>query len=198
VIVPGITFGALYLWPFLEARFTGDHGPHHLLDRPRDHPVRTATGVGALSFFVLLQLAASNDLLAHWTGASVASITWTFRILVPLLPPVIGYVTYRLMTALQASGRKRLADLPLREALRSAVPEEPEVSEQEAGLLYVEPEPGGRWRWRYVEADNDVELCSNETFASADEARESGRRAYPGTPVSYSTATKVEHRSPLS
>jgi ubiquinol-cytochrome c reductase cytochrome b subunit len=200
VVVPGITFGALYLWPFLEARFTGDRGPHHLLDRARDHPVRTATGVGALSFFVLLQLAASNDLLAHWTGASVASITWTFRILVPLLPPVIGYLTFRLMIALQASGRERLADLPLREALRPALaaPEEPEVSEEEAGLLYVEPEPGGRWRWRYLEADYDVELCSNETFASADEARESGRRAYPDTPVSYSTATKVERRSPLS
>ena len=49
ILLPGITFGLLYLWPFLEARFTGDHLEHHLLDSPRDRPVRTAIGVGVLA-----------------------------------------------------------------------------------------------------------------------------------------------------
>ena len=35
VLLPGLTFGLLYAWPFLEARVTGDHAEHHLLDRPR-------------------------------------------------------------------------------------------------------------------------------------------------------------------
>ncbi len=39
---PGITFMLLYVWPWIEARFTKDHEEHHLLDRPRDRPVRTA------------------------------------------------------------------------------------------------------------------------------------------------------------
>ena len=53
----GVTFTLLYLWPFLEARFTKDRDEHHLLDRPRDRPVRTAIGVGVLSFYVVLLLA---------------------------------------------------------------------------------------------------------------------------------------------
>ena len=44
VLLPGITFLLLYAWPFLEARFTKDLEPHHLLDRARDHPARTAVG----------------------------------------------------------------------------------------------------------------------------------------------------------
>ena len=32
-------------------RFTHDHAEHHLLDRPRDRPVRTAIGVGVLTFY---------------------------------------------------------------------------------------------------------------------------------------------------
>ena len=56
VLLPGITFRLLYAWPFLEARFTRDHAEHHLLDRPRDRPVRTATrrrGAGVLRRAVL-------------------------------------------------------------------------------------------------------------------------------------------------
>src|SRR3954451_20371594 len=35
VLLAGITFGLLYAWPALEALFTEDRRPHHLLDRPR-------------------------------------------------------------------------------------------------------------------------------------------------------------------
>ena len=44
-------------WPFLEARVTGDHAEHHLLDRPRERPVRTALGVATLVFYAVLTLA---------------------------------------------------------------------------------------------------------------------------------------------
>ena len=46
VAFPLVVFGFLYLWPWLERRFTGDDAFHNLLDRPRDAPVRTAIGVG--------------------------------------------------------------------------------------------------------------------------------------------------------
>ena len=38
VLLAGLTFALLYAWPFLEARVTGDHDEHHLLDRPRAAP----------------------------------------------------------------------------------------------------------------------------------------------------------------
>ncbi len=34
VLLAGRTFGALYLWPFLEAWAMRDRAVHHLLDRP--------------------------------------------------------------------------------------------------------------------------------------------------------------------
>jgi ubiquinol-cytochrome c reductase cytochrome b subunit len=189
VIVPTITFGALYLWPFLEARFTGDRGPHHLLDRARDHPVRTAFGIAGLSFFVLLQLAASNDLLAHWFDASVATISWFFRIAVPVVPLVLGWFTYRLMVALRASGAERFAEMPLRAVVRPAGDgERPAMVEATAapvpdGELTVYPEPDGRWRWRYRRAADDLELDSNKSYVTADDAEHSARQAFPEAPL---------------
>ncbi len=128
VLLPGIVFTVLYLWPFLEARLTGDREPHHLLDRIRDRPVRTGLGAGSLTFLVTLHLAASNDLLAKWFDASVATMTWIFRVLVIALPPVVGFLAYRLAKALKVSGAERFAVVPLEAFLhprryRAAAPE---------------------------------------------------------------------------
>jgi hypothetical protein len=148
-------------------------------------------------------VAASNDLLAHWLYASVATISWTFRIIVPLVPPLVGFVTYRLMKALQASGRERLATLPMREVLRPA--EIPAGAGALAALgdgqgsaaaeLRLFQEADGRWRWRYADPERDVDLCSNKSFVTADDAREAAARAYPETPFSQAAgadATLVE------
>ncbi|MDQ3944079.1 MAG: ubiquinol-cytochrome c reductase cytochrome b subunit [Actinomycetota bacterium] len=128
VLLPGIVFTVLYLWPFLEARLTGDREPHHLLDRLRDRPVRTGLGAGSLTFLVTLHFAASNDLLAKWFDASVATMTWIFRVLVIALPPVVGFLVYRLAKALKVSGAERFAVVPLDAVLhprryRHAAPE---------------------------------------------------------------------------
>jgi len=194
VLVPTVIFGGLYLWPFLEARFTGDRGPHHLLDRARDHPVRTAFGVTALSFVVLLQVAASNDLLAHGFDASVATITWIFRIVVPVVPPLLGWFTYRLMTALRASGAERFAEMPLRAVMRPAGDAEAlaSVGAEPAAVagpttdgaeLTVYAGADGRWRWRYRDPANDVELDSNTSYVTEQLAEADARQAYPETPL---------------
>jgi len=113
VLLPGITFTVLYLWPFLEARFTGDREPHHLLDRARDRPVRTAMGVTTLTFYVILQLSASNDLIAHHANMSVQTITRAFQVIVIAVPPLVGYLTYRLMKGLRVSRAERFSTTPL-------------------------------------------------------------------------------------
>jgi ubiquinol-cytochrome c reductase cytochrome b subunit len=113
VLMPGLTFGLLYLWPFLEARFTRDTAAHNLLDRARDHPVRSALGAATLTFYVVMFSAASNDLIATWFDLPVLVITQVFTVLVLALPPVVGYFVYRLMKALRASGARRFTEMPV-------------------------------------------------------------------------------------
>ena len=105
VLIPGLTFGLLYLWPFLEARMTRDRADHHLLDRPRDRPVRTSIGVAALAFYFVLFLAGANDVLAARFDISVDVVIWTFRIAVLVGPVVAAALTYRLCRELVARER---------------------------------------------------------------------------------------------
>ena len=44
MLVPGVIFTGLLVVPWIERRFTKDDREHHLLDRPRDAPHRTAAG----------------------------------------------------------------------------------------------------------------------------------------------------------
>jgi ubiquinol-cytochrome c reductase cytochrome b subunit len=131
VVIPGITFTLLALWPFLEARFTRDHAEHHLLDRPRDRPVRTAIGVAALAFFIILFIAGGNDVLAARFQVSVNLITDVLRVAVFVVPLVVGFLTYRLCKELAA---------------RNPIPGQPEPPP--AAELVIRTEDGG-----YVEAE---------------------------------------------
>src|SRR3954452_13876756 len=101
VLMPGVIFTALYLAPFIEARFTGDHAEHHLLDRPRDRPVRTAIGVAALAFYLVLFMAASSDVVSARLGLSVNTVFWIFRISVFVVPLVSAFIANRLCLELQ-------------------------------------------------------------------------------------------------
>ena len=103
VVLPGLTFGLLYAWPFIEARVTGDRGPHHLLDRPRHRPVRTAIGIGALTFYVVLFVAGAQDLVAQKFGVPVPTVVWTLRVLLVALPPLTGLLALKLCHDLTAA-----------------------------------------------------------------------------------------------
>jgi len=96
VALAGLTFALLYLWPFIEARLTGDYEVHHLLDRPRDRPRRTAIGVGAFTFYATLTLSASSDVTATTFGLSVNSVVWSLRIMTLVAPFISGAIAYRL------------------------------------------------------------------------------------------------------
>lgn len=119
VLLPGITFGLLYLWPFLERRVTGDHDIHHLLDRPRDRPARTALGAATISFYLVLFVAGSTDLLAKWFRIPIETLTWTTRVIALVAPPLVGWFVYRLMSALRESNVEKLSMMPL-SALRKS------------------------------------------------------------------------------
>ena len=63
VLLATVTFVLLYLWPFLEARVTRDFAEHHIVDRPRQRPVRTALGAATLSFYSVLFFGAASDVI---------------------------------------------------------------------------------------------------------------------------------------
>ena len=96
VLLAGVTFALLFAWPFLEARVTGDREAHHLAERPRQRPVRTALGVAAFGFYAVLFLGAAADIIATTFGLSVNSVFWSFRVALFVVPPLVGWVTYRL------------------------------------------------------------------------------------------------------
>ena len=118
-------FGVLYSAPFIEARFTHDHVEHHVLDRPRDRPLRTALGVGVLFFYLTLLGAASSDVLSARFGLSVNSVIWTFRIAVFVVPTIAAIVAYKLCHEL----RRRDGPEPPREELERAPEPEPALAD---------------------------------------------------------------------
>ncbi|MCA1843868.1 MAG: cytochrome b, partial [Actinobacteria bacterium] len=123
VFLAGVTFVGLYVWPFLEAWATADRSEHHLLDRPRNHPFRSALGAATLSFYAVLFFAASNDLLAKWMKIPVTDVTVFFQMAVFVVPLLVFLLTGRLLKALARSGAPRFSEMPsaaLRRRYRAA------------------------------------------------------------------------------
>ena len=94
VLMPGLLFGAMYAYPFIERRLTGDRDGHELLDRPRDHPVRTAVGAGVVTYLIVLVIAGSQDIVAAKTGVPIQSMVWALRIAVLTLPLVTATIAW--------------------------------------------------------------------------------------------------------
>jgi ubiquinol-cytochrome c reductase cytochrome b subunit len=103
IIVPSIIFGGLALWPFIEARISGDRRDHHLLQYPWQAPLRLAIGSGVLTLFVVLTLAGANDLLAVLLNVGVEELTSALRILAFVGPIAVALIAYRM--ALEIGGR---------------------------------------------------------------------------------------------
>lgn len=102
VIIPGLIFTGLFLVPFIERRFTHDTAEHHLLDRPRDSPARTAIGAGAITFVGVLFLGGSQDVIAGTLDMAIGRVTAVLQISAIVLPPLVGYVTHRVCASLRA------------------------------------------------------------------------------------------------
>jgi ubiquinol-cytochrome c reductase cytochrome b subunit len=108
VVIPGLIFTAMALYPFLEAWVTGDKREHHILDRPRNQPTRTAIGVMSLTFYGLLLVGGGNDIIATRFDLAINTITWALRVLVIALPPIAFVITRRTCIGLQRRDREKL------------------------------------------------------------------------------------------
>jgi ubiquinol-cytochrome c reductase cytochrome b subunit len=94
-------FGILFLWPYLERRFTHDYGFHNVLDRPRDAPWRTAIGAAILTWVFVIFVAGAADRIYLTFGISYEVLVWAFRILAVVLPLLVLAVTHRVCIELQ-------------------------------------------------------------------------------------------------
>ena len=108
LIVPGIMFTLLGLYPWIEAWATGDKREHHLLDRPRNAPTRTGLGVMSLVFYMILVISGGNDVIAMAFNLSINQITWGFRVLLFVAPPLAFVITKRICLGLQRSDNNKL------------------------------------------------------------------------------------------
>ncbi|WP_205474732.1 cytochrome bc complex cytochrome b subunit [Nocardioides sp. SYSU D00038] len=101
IVLPGLMFTILLLLPFVESWITGDKRDHHLLQRPRNAPTRTATMVALMTFYGLMWAAGGNDIIAILLDLSINQITYFMRVAVFVGPVIAFIITRRWCISLQ-------------------------------------------------------------------------------------------------
>ncbi len=105
VLVPGLVFLVMYMYPFIEKRFlTHDYAEHNLLDYPYSVPARAGIGMAGFTFGFVLTIAGGNDVLAQVFNISIYEMTWILRVAAIVGPIVVGYAAAKLAEALQREG----------------------------------------------------------------------------------------------
>jgi ubiquinol-cytochrome c reductase cytochrome b subunit len=106
VVVLGLFIVTVMAYPFLEAWVTGDKREHHIADRPRNVPSRTAIGAAGVTFYAVLWAAASSDLIATHFLISIESVITILQFLLFLGPVLAFFITKRICLALQKKDRQ--------------------------------------------------------------------------------------------
>ncbi len=94
VILPGLIFTPMFLWPWLDWIAIRDNQFHNLLQFPGQRPGRLAVGAGFVTFLSVLLVAGGDDVFASVFGWSLPVLLRTLQVLVIVLPPIVAAVTY--------------------------------------------------------------------------------------------------------
>jgi ubiquinol-cytochrome c reductase cytochrome b subunit len=106
IIVLGLFIVVVAIYPFVEAWITGDKREHHIADRPRNAPTRTAIGAAGVTFYAVLWGAASSDLIATHFMLTIEGVIISLQVLL-IAGPIIAYlVTKRICIGLQKKDRE--------------------------------------------------------------------------------------------
>ncbi|MQS07130.1 cytochrome bc1 complex cytochrome b subunit [Streptomyces alkaliphilus] len=108
LIVFPLVFAVIALYPFFEGWVTKDKREHHIAERPRNAPTRTAFGVAWLSWYFVALVAGGNDIWAIHFDLSINAITWWTRISFFVLPVVVFIITRRICLGLQRRDREKV------------------------------------------------------------------------------------------
>jgi ubiquinol-cytochrome c reductase cytochrome b subunit len=100
-VLPMVMFSLLLFLPFIESWITGDKRDHHILQRPRNAPTRTATMVALMTAYGLFWAAGGNDIIAIKLHLSINHITYFMRLMVFLGPVIAFWITRRWCISLQ-------------------------------------------------------------------------------------------------
>jgi ubiquinol-cytochrome c reductase cytochrome b subunit len=92
-------------YPFIEAWVTGDKREHHVLDRPRNAPTRTAIGAAGVTFYAVLWAGAGTDLIATNFKMSLNQVLTTMQVLLFVAPVLAFIITKRTCLSLQRKDR---------------------------------------------------------------------------------------------
>lgn len=95
IVLPGLVFGALIIYPFLERRVYRLQGDWHVLQNPLDIPLRASFGLGTFTAILFMSAAATSDQLSRLTGIPIETVLWFFRITTVLVPPILALLMYR-------------------------------------------------------------------------------------------------------
>ena len=93
-------------YPFIEAWVTGDKREHHIADRPRNAPTRTAIGAAGVTFYAGLWAAASSDILATHFSLTMEGVIHALQAVVIIGPFVAYFIAKRVCIALQKKDRE--------------------------------------------------------------------------------------------
>ncbi|WP_240136010.1 cytochrome bc1 complex cytochrome b subunit [Streptomyces sp. MUM 178J] len=108
LVIFGVMLGAIAVYPFIESWITGDKREHHILDRPRNAPTRTALGVAWVTAYVLMLVGGGNDIFATHFHLSINAITWFVRIAYFVGPVLAFVVTRRICLGLQRRDKEKV------------------------------------------------------------------------------------------
>lgn len=98
--------GLVAFYPFIEGWITGDKREHHIADRPRNAPTRTAVGAAGVTFYAVLWAAASSDLIATHFNLTIEGVILFLQVLFFLGPVLAFAITKRICLGLQKKDRE--------------------------------------------------------------------------------------------
>ena len=106
LIVSLLFLALVAVYPFIENWVTKDKREHHVLDRPRNAPTRTAIGAAGVTFYAVLWAGASTDLIATNFQMSLNQVLVAMQIMLLIGPGIAYFVTKRACIALQNKDRE--------------------------------------------------------------------------------------------
>ncbi|WP_413320235.1 cytochrome bc complex cytochrome b subunit [Agrococcus sp. 1P02AA] len=108
IAVLGLFIVLVMFYPFIEAWITGDKREHHIAERPRNNPTRTAIGAAGVWFYAILWAAASSDLIATHFSLNVFQVTWALQAALIVGTVIVYWLTKRIAIGLQKKDREIL------------------------------------------------------------------------------------------
>lgn len=110
VVLPGLIFTPVLLWPWIDALLTRDRGMHNLLTPPSARPGRAALGAAVLAALFVLLLAGGSDVYAVVLGADVQTLIHVFQGQLFALPVVAALLVFVWMQHRARAGRPLTGD----------------------------------------------------------------------------------------